>query len=241
MSNGVDRVSFAVAPAMARRLASGDADTMKRRLESTEQVEMMGKKRTAMLLSLIAVALAIGWISIRGRGFSARERPSAVEKVLARAARRLALPAGAAELPNPVSVSPGVLESALEHFADHCAVCHANDGSGDTAIGRNLYPKAPDMRRDETQSLTDGELFYVISNGVRLNGMPAWGNGRSDEDMESGNLVHFIRHLPDISGSELAQMKGWNPMSPRECAQRTAEAEFVLHGAPRARAADGHH
>ncbi len=43
-------------------------------------------------------------------------------------------------------------------------------------MGRNMYPPAPDMRLAETQQMTDGELFYIIQNGVRLTGMPAWGS-----------------------------------------------------------------
>ena len=57
-----------------------------------------------------------------------------------------------------------------DHFADHCATCHANDGSGNTEMGRGLYPKAPDMRLPATQNLSDAELFYIIENGVRLTG-----------------------------------------------------------------------
>jgi hypothetical protein len=55
-------------------------------------------------------------------------------------------------------------------------MCHANNGSGETEIGRNLYPKAPDMRQTKTQSLSDGELYYIIRNGVPMTGMPAWGD-----------------------------------------------------------------
>ena len=67
------------------------------------------------------------------------------------------------------------MTDARAHFADHCAICHANDGSGDTPIGRALWPKAPDMRLRETQDLSDGELFWIIENGIRFTGMPALG------------------------------------------------------------------
>jgi len=66
-----------------------------------------------------------------------------------------------------------LIAEAKAHFADHCAICHANNGSGNTEIGRNLYPKAPDMRLPQTLNLTDGELYYTIHNGIRLTGMPA--------------------------------------------------------------------
>ena len=85
------------------------------------------------------------------------------------------------------------------HFADHCASCHGNDGRGKTEIGQNLYPKAPDMWGEETQKLSDGELFYIIKNGVRLTGMPAWGKDTPKDDRQSWHLVAFIRHVPWIT------------------------------------------
>jgi hypothetical protein len=80
-----------------------------------------------------------------------------------------------------------------------------NDGSGNTEIGQNLYPKPPDMRQAETQNLTDGEIYYIIHNGIRLTGMPAWGDPGKDDD--SWKLVLFIRHLPRMTSQEMKEMK----------------------------------
>src|SRR5436309_9329811 len=106
------------------------------------------------------------------------------------------MPGGAKERANPVADSPDVLAEAREHWADHCATCHANNGSGETPIGKHLYPPAPDMRQAGTQTLTDGELFHVIENGIRHTGMPSWGTGTSRDEETSWKLVRFIRHLP---------------------------------------------
>ena len=102
--------------------------------------------------------------------------------------------------------TPANLARARAHFADHCAICHANNGSGNTDIGRNLYPKAPDMRLPQTQNLTDGELYYTIHNGIRLTGMPAWGSAEKDED--SWELVLFIHNLPQLTPA--GQCKRWD-------------------------------
>jgi hypothetical protein len=129
---------------------------------------------------------------------------------------------------NPVASSGEVMLEAMSHFADHCAFCHANDGSGDTSIGNGMYPKPPDMRLPTTQDLTDGELFYIIHNGVRLTGMPAFGGEKPpDEDVDSWKLVHFIRHLPNISVEELARMKGMNPKSKHELDEEEAIRRFL--------------
>jgi mono/diheme cytochrome c family protein len=151
------------------------------------------------------------------------------------------MPAEAKRLKNPVAYSPEVLEEARAHWADHCASCHANNGSGDTQIGRNLYPKAPDMRSASTQQLSDGELYYVIQNGVRLTGMPAWGStGDGDHNQDSWKLVLFIRHLPGMSEQEAEQMEKLNPKTPQELEEEKTEQEF-LNGSASPEAATKHH
>ncbi len=144
-------------------------------------------------------------IAMIRHGFSAREKPWRVEAFLARNVRRIAIPAGANRLENLLPSSPEILAEARDHFADHCAICHGNDGQGNTVIGRNLYPPAPDMTQEETQRLTDGELFYIIKNGIRFTGMPAWEEEHTDE--ETWKQVLFIRHLPNLTPEELEMME----------------------------------
>ncbi len=174
-------------------------------------------RKRILLLSIIAAgiagATAFGWVTIR-RGFSARDNPSVVETYVAKTARRLSVPASERNAKNPFAASAEVLSEARAHFADHCAICHGNDGSGKTQIGQNLYPKTPDMRLPETQNLTDGEVYYIIHNGIRLTGMPAWGAEEKDED--SWKLVVFIRHLPQLTAAEEREMEAINPKGPAE-------------------------
>ncbi len=178
---------------------------------------------------IIATGIGASLLALRRHGFSARDRPWAAEAFVARRLRRFAIPSAERSLKNPITSTPKVLSDARAHFADHCAVCHANDGSGRTPIGQNLYPKAPDMRQDATQSLTDGEIFYVIHNGIRFTGMPAWGPADPKQDGDSWKLVHFIRHLPRITAEELAEMKTMNPTSRHEMDEEE-EIERFLRG-----------
>jgi mono/diheme cytochrome c family protein len=176
-----------------------------------------------LLLAVVAGSLGwLGWQSFQS-GFSAKTEPTALEVAVARYVRHLAIPLAKRNAANPVPLTPGVLSEGLKHFADHCATCHANDGSGDTPIGRNVYPKAPDLRNEGTQSLSDGELFFVIHNGIRFTGMPAWGKGPPEEDLDSWKLVHFIRHLPKLTPEQLEEMKRYNPTTEGE---RALEREF---------------
>lgn len=185
-----------------------------------------------IVIAVLVLALAVGALAsilVLQRGFSARDEPSAVEAFVARRLRRLAIPRSAREAENPTRATPEGLVAARAHFADHCAICHANDGSGNTEIGRNLYPKAPDMRKLDTQGLTDGELFYIIHNGIRFTGMPAWGGEDPAPDQDSWKLVHFIRHLPELTEAELEEMKGLNPKGPHEM-EEEQEAQKFLRG-----------
>jgi mono/diheme cytochrome c family protein len=179
------------------------------------------------MASLAAIAaLAGGILLMNARGFSAREQPAAMEEWIARRLRSAALPSDARARANPVPNTPETLAEAREHWADHCAGCHANDGSGDTEMGKHTYPPAPDMRLPATQQMTDGELFYIIENGVRLTAMPAWGAGSHDE-ADSWKLVRFIRHLPQVTAAEKKEMEGMNPKSPRDLREEQEEERFL--------------
>jgi|SRR5947209_4687558 len=178
-------------------------------------------------LSLLAIETLAALIALtQARGFSAREEPTGIERWVARRARDVALPRGAGNRANPIPKTSETITEARAHWADHCAACHANDGSGDSAMGKHMYPPAPDMRQPATQSLSDGELFYIIQNGIRLTGMPAWGG--SDHDAEdSWKLVHFIRHLPQLTTEERQEMEKLNPKSPEERKEEEEEEKFL--------------
>src|SRR5262245_9574806 len=159
---------------------------------------------TITILVLVIALAAAGWLLVR-RGFSARAQPSAFEQFIATRLHRLSIPAAGKTQANPSAGDTGAWRVAAGHFQDHCAVCHGSDGRGMTAIGRNLYPKAPNMAGPDTQKLSDGELFYIISNGIRFTGMPGWGGEDSPEEI--WQLVSFIRHLPALTPEEIEQTK----------------------------------
>jgi len=180
---------------------------------------------------IVGSVLVVGMIALTllflPGAFSAKQQPSELEIKLARLARHLATPIEWSDAANPIPFSPEVLGDALHHFADHCATCHANDGSGKTKMGPNFNPPVPDLRSEYVQSLSDGELFYVIHFGIRLTGMPAWGGKDPKKDIESWKLVHFIRHLPEITPEEISAMKTFNPMTLEERAEQEAMDRFL--------------
>ena len=194
----------------------------------------------AAIVALIAVLALWMVVGMTRTGFSTHGDATMMEKRIARMMRGMAVPAELKNARNPMPMSPMVLPNARAHFADHCAVCHGNDGKGNTPIGENLFPKAPDMTLEATQSLTDGELFAIIENGVRLTGMPGWGDGTAASGKGSWELVHFIRHLPNLTREEIEEMERLNPKPPAEWARIQAEEAFLSGGDPPPPPAGGH-
>jgi mono/diheme cytochrome c family protein len=200
--------------------------------------------RVILVILVLAVAAAAGLGGyVLSRGFSARDEPSNAEAFIARRLRRMAIPGRSRELKNPVQASPEVLSGATAHFADHCATCHGNDGRGNTLMGRGLYPKPPDMTEPSTQNLTDGEIYYIIENGIRFTGMPAFAEEPgNDNDLESWDLVYFIRHLPRMTSEEVEEMKAMNPKSPSELAKEEEIRKFLQgEDTPSAKNSHEHH
>ena len=181
-----------------------------------------------LIVAICLAALGIGYFV--SRGVSAKEQPGRIEQFVARRVRDVAIARQAKSLTNPVQYSAEVIADGRAHFADHCAVCHANNGSGGTPMGQGLWPKAPDMRQPPTQNLTDGELFWIIENGVRFTGMPAWSTNTKEGEEASWHLVHFIRRLPKLTAEEIDEMESLNPTSPAEVRQQIEEEEFLKGG-----------
>lgn len=209
---------------------------------------MSRRARVALAAAAIVLLAAIGlyaWVD--GHGFDARAEPGPFESSIALRLRRMAIPEDARGRANPEPQTEETFRAGLAHFADHCATCHSNDGSGTSEIGRGLYPRPPDMRLARTQTLTDGELFYIIERGVPLTGMPGFGTGAPDGERATWHLVQFIRRLPTLTEEELDHMSELNPMSVESWLQRLEEEEFLRGGGdpaalpPRAPSSHGQH
>lgn len=184
-------------------------------------------RRAWNLLAVIGLASVVGAAWFAAQGVSSTPSPGPVETVVSRTARHWLIPASLRARTNPEPADAAALQEGLAHWADHCASCHANNGSGDTAMGRGLYPKAPDMRLAATQALSDGELFALIEHGVKLTGMPAWTTGTAEGERSTWHLVQFIRHLPQLSDDELLEMEDLNPRGRAEWQALEEERRFL--------------
>ena len=152
---------------------------------------MAGVLWAAAVTAVLAAGL-VGYV-IFWSGLRATAEPSAFESSLARTVRNWAIPRSERRATNPLPGTADNVRAGRDAFLTQCAGCHGYDGSGLTPVGRNLYPRAPNLTSAGTQTLSDGALHYIIENGVPLTGMAAWGNPHRATD--SWKLVLFIRSI----------------------------------------------
>lgn len=101
------------------------------------------------------------------------------------------IPEDAAAVPNPVAADEVSVSAGSQLFAANCATCHGENGMGDGPAAAGLDPKPANLHEDHVQALTDGALFYIVSNGVEGTAMPAWGESLGESDL--WNVVNFMR------------------------------------------------
>lgn len=120
------------------------------------------------------------------------------------------------------------LSNGTEHFAAHCATCHGAPGvpAGDIAAG--LYPKPPDLK-DAAQRYTPGELFWIVKNGIKMTGMPAWSD-HTDEELWS--TVAFLQKLPGMSEDNYRKLVMASIAQGRQHNHGGSEAEPTAHKHP---------
>ncbi len=163
----------------------------------------IGKTTLVVGLSLLVLAV-LGAFWIRWRGFRASATPGALESSVARSIRDFAIPRAEHRQTNPFAGDPIAIAKGRDAFLARCAVCHGVDGRGATPIGANEYPRVPNLRSELTQRLSDGDIHYIIENGVQLSGMPAMRGAHSETDAESWRLVAYVRNFRSTTPDEVA-------------------------------------
>jgi predicted CXXCH cytochrome family protein len=160
------------------------------------------RRVVAIVLLVVAVTALIYTTAVIRNGFGTLGEPSRLEIVIARAVRDLGIPRAARRAQNPLMATPEVLAEAGALFDSRCAFCHGQQAGDRSEIGGRLYPRATDLRSAEAQALTDGELHYIIENGIRLTGMPGWRDTDVERDEENWKLVLYIRSLAALMPEE---------------------------------------
>jgi mono/diheme cytochrome c family protein len=152
------------------------------------------KRRLLVVLIALALAAGAGIAGFTQIRIDAIQQPSYLETVFATQAKHLLIAWRSRKgIPSP----PGNLQASIEEgdkvYATDCTMCHGSDGRTPTDNGRWMYPRASDLTSRDVQEYSDRELFWIVKNGIRLSGMPAFGKVESDDHI--WNLVHYVRTL----------------------------------------------
>ncbi len=144
---------------------------------------------------VFAFVLLIGGLMAFQVNLSALPEPGRMETLLAIKGKQFLIRrASRGEIPPPPADMQTSLTEGDKVFGTDCSECHGNSGRKPTDAGRWMYPRAADLGSSEVQMYSDRELFWIVKNGIRLSGMPAFGRVESDEHI--WDLVHFVRTLP---------------------------------------------
>ncbi len=153
------------------------------------------KRETTGVAVALALVICLGIVGLLEIRLDALREPGHVETVLATRAKHVFVHWSSRE---GIPPAPTDLRASIEEgdklFGTECAACHGLDGNKLTDAGRWMYPRAAHLVSPEVQSYSDRELFWIVKNGIRFTGMPAFGQVESEERI--WNLVQYVRTLP---------------------------------------------
>ncbi len=170
-------------------------DAAYRQLRSARRV--VGALLVVLLIVASGVAVALGYFLLSAR--TALDSPSDLVLLMSQLGRSFIIPRDVAALANPVPATPDTIADARRIFTTRCALCHGNDGKGQTAIGSHTYPRAADLTAPLVQDRSDGELYWIVANGSPHTGMPGWKGTLSDDEL--WRAVTYMRLLPRGEGA----------------------------------------
>lgn len=154
---------------------------------------MSRRTRIAAIIIVVVLVMALGVVASRF-SLAAVDEPGQAETLLATKGKHfLVARASRVGVPNEPLNSPASLAEGDKLYGTECAMCHGMNARTATDAGRWMYPRAADLTASNVQSYSNRELFWIVKNGIRLSGMPAFGKVESDEHIWS--LVHYLRSL----------------------------------------------
>lgn len=143
------------------------------------------------MLRLLILALVLPLAGCRSRPATPGEFPAGQSP--AERAKLLTIPDEYKARNNPLPATEANVAEGRTRYETHCAVCHAADGKGNTPLGRSLFPRAGDLTSPQTRKYTDGQLYWIISEGIRYSGMPEGRNLHTEDEI--WKLVLYLRRL----------------------------------------------
>lgn len=159
---------------------------------------LLGGLATLLAIAVLAAAVAFsGAVSVAANQYGPLD---ARADSLLGSVSRASIRRHAARLANPFAGDRGAAGEGLAAFRESCLSCHGAEKASPAEFAAGLNPGAPALDSKEIQSMSDGELFWVVSHGIRATGMPAFAG--SKDETEIWKIVAFARHLPRLTEEE---------------------------------------
>ena len=198
-----------------------------------------------LVVGIVVSGIVGGIVGISMVGRKAVVPPSDWEALVVGKLKTMKIPE-AAPPAAPVEMSDENTLEGGEHYNHHCAVCHDLEGDADSYFAKAFNPPVADLTSKQVQSYSDGQLKWIVDNGIRFTGMPGW-KDVIDEGMQ-WKIVYYMRALADPEKAEMFEtvLKGrgkWEVEPPGAGDHHQGEAEEQAHEHPEAaeEGPDEHH
>ncbi len=152
-------------------------------------------------LIVVSVVGLVMWV----HGFNSRATPSEMEAIVAMKVHDSSIPDRYETMKNPLANGGVNLIEAGGQYEEHCAACHGDSGNGEPKFHGLMYPRPSNLRSKDTQEMSDGEIYFIIKQGIRYSGMPAFGKPGNDDE-HAWEMVAYVRHLPKLTPAEEQQV-----------------------------------
>lgn len=168
-----------------------------------EVVRAMKYVITFIAGAVFIIILPLVIIGLGGYNVSAATGPGPFEAAIAPWAMERSVSSRAPDISVPLVGNPGAISEGMDHFKESCVLCHGAPGVHPAEFAEGLEPKAPELS-GSLKDMSDGEMYWIIKNGIRMSAMPAFGPTHSDTKIQQ--MIAFIHHLPDLTPQEKATL-----------------------------------
>jgi mono/diheme cytochrome c family protein len=158
----------------------------------------------AAVIGVVVAVILLLFLIMPRMQWNATARPSAAEAWVARYVLGKWVRSNAPSDSNPIPATTENVQEGEHEYDEHCAVCHGLDGTANNRVGGDFYPPVPRLSKGAT-FLSDGQLYFIVSNGIRMTAMPGFGTRHSSDEL--WKIILWVRHFPNLTSQERATIQ----------------------------------
>ena len=185
-----------------------------------------------VILTVLVLVAVGGFVFATGRFNVAATAPPDITDKIAPWVLEKALERRSREVTDPIAKDPGAVARGMTHYRENCLPCHGAPGVDPAEYQEGMNPVPPGIDADVVQHDTDAELFWVVKNGIRMTGMPAFGVNHKDEEIR--DIVAFVRHVRQLTDAERQALKSGEGLGEHHHGGEAGEEHHHEAGAPAA-------